>query len=195
MYHPEALDPIVAFLGGIGIRVVVAEGLAEARDGFLPGVAIRGGALHVDPATLAGSGDLLHEAGHLAILPPRIRERIGPDAHVDMVAAIEAETRGEPPADPVLVAPYRQDEAMAQAWSYAAALAIGVDPDCVFFPGSYKQSEYEGTHPMRRWIESGTHFGPLALAQAGMTGFSGMLAIGRNNGLPPYPAMTRWVQG
>ncbi len=192
MYHPDALDPIVAFLRGIGIGVEFGPG---AQNGFLPGVNIHAGVIHVDPHTLAGSGDLLHEAGHIAVLPKRFRSGLGTDLEVDLHRLIEQEVGPGIPDDPILAAPYQQGELMAQAWSYAAALHIGVPPACVFFPGSYKHHDYEGQHPMERWIESGTHYGPMALARVGMTGPAGLFAMmNAGNVLPPYPVMSRWVQ-
>lgn len=193
MYYAECLTPMIDFLRGIGIGVEVdAKG---AADGFLPGVHIHAGVIHVDPDTLVGSGDLLHEAGHIAILPRRFHASLNRDLFADMRAAIEAEQGPGMPADPVLSQPYGTDEMMAQAWSYAAAVHIGVPPDSIFFPGAYKHHDYEGTHPMQRWIESGTHYGIAALGRAGMTGFVGIFAeLHPDNGLPPYPQMAKWVQ-
>lgn len=191
-YHPEALQPIVAFLRDIGVGVEFGPG---AQNGFLPGVNIHAGIIHVDPDTLVGPGDLLHEAGHMAVLPRRFRSGLGSDLDVDMHRLIEAEAGSGSPDDPILAVPKQQGEFMAQAWSYAAALHIGVPPACIFFPGSYKHHDYEGQHPMERWIENGTHYGPMALARVGMTGFSGLFALmNADNGLPPYPVMSRWVQ-
>jgi hypothetical protein len=184
-YHPEALDPIVAFLRQVGFGVEFGPG---AAGGFLPGVNIQAGVIHVDPETLVSPGDLLHEAGHMAILPKKFRPHLGTDLQADMEAAIAAE------ADPALNGLIQQGEFMAQAWSYAAALHLGLPPECIFFPGSYKVDAYEGTHPMQKWLESGTHHGPSGLAQAGMTGFSGLFAFMGDNGLAPFPHMARWVQ-
>ncbi len=191
-YHPEALGPIVAFLRDIGFGVEFGPG---AQNGFLPGVNIHAGVIHVDPDTLVAPGDLLHEAGHMAVLPRRFRSGLGSDLDADMHHLIEAEAGPGIPDDPILAAPKQQGEFMAQAWSYAAALHIGVSPDCIFFPGSYKHHDYEGKHPMLAWIERGTHYGPPALARVGMTGPAGVFAMmGGGNGLLPFPAMARWVQ-
>lgn len=195
MYYPEALSPIVDFLRGIGIEVADGElGRQGAAGGFLPGVAVRAGKIYVDTETLVGSGDLLHEAGHIAIMPRRFRDRLGTDLHADTVAAIVEEVGPEPPGDPMLACPKQQGELMAQAWSYAATLTLGISPACVFFPGAYKHTDYEGDHPMHRWLESGTHFGLHALASVGMTGHAGVFTMMGNNGLAPFPTMTRWVQ-
>ncbi|MBB6253692.1 hypothetical protein [Nitrospirillum iridis] len=191
MYHPEALAPIVAFLREIGLDVVFGPG---AEGGFLPGINIHAGTIHVDPETLVGSGDLLHEAGHVAIVPRRLWPHLGTDLHADTHAAITADAGSDAPEDPVLAMPLKQGEFMAQAWSFAAALHLGVPLGCVFFPGSYHVAAYEGIHPMQRWLEAGTHHGPAALARVGMTGFAGLFSFMGDNGLPPFPRMTRWIQ-
>lgn len=190
MHHPEALDPIVAFLRGIGMRVEFGE---RAHNGFLPGVNIIAGTIHVDPDTLVGSGDVLHEAGHFVTVPRRYWPRLGTDVLADIEAIIEEETGPDRSADPLLTLAAKQGESMAQAWSYAVARHLGVPQGCIFFPGSYKFHDYEGPHPMQAWLEGGTHYGPLTLAQIGMTGFSGMFGYMGDNGLPPFPHMTRWT--
>ncbi|WP_448189139.1 hypothetical protein [Azospirillum sp. sgz301742] len=190
MHHPEALEPIVGFLRGIGLGVEYGEG---AHNGFLPGVNIHAGVLHIDPDTLVGSGDILHEAGHIIVVPRRYWPRLGTDLQADIEALLAEETGADNLADPQLTQAARQGEFMSQAWSYAVVVHLGLPLDCIFFPGSYHQHQYEGTHPMRAWLERGTHYGPLGLAQAGMTGFSGMFGHLGDNGLPPFPHMTRWT--
>jgi hypothetical protein len=66
---PE-VQRIRAFLSGIGIEVV-----AEPLQGetFLPGMTVHGGAIVVDPDRLEHPGDLLHEAGHIAVTDPALR--------------------------------------------------------------------------------------------------------------------------
>ena len=82
-------DPIVesmiSFLNGIGLSVRTSE---ISEPSFLPGIAIRRGVLVIDELRLLYPGDLLHEAGHLALLPPESRAEIsadaGPDAGLEM---------------------------------------------------------------------------------------------------------------
>ncbi|MES2336759.1 MAG: hypothetical protein V4537_01530 [Pseudomonadota bacterium] len=109
-----AADPdltrILDFLRGIGIAVSIGE----VADGFLPGIAIRRGGIFYDPARLTWPGDLLHEAGHIAVTEPALR----------------------PTLDAV---PDQPGEEMATiAWSYAAALACGYDTAKVFHAGGYR---------------------------------------------------------
>lgn len=101
---------ILAFLDRIGIAVSV-ERLGD--DSFLPGLAVRAGTLLVDPDKLAFPGDLLHEAGHIALTHPDDRpalDRVSDDPGEEMAAI---------------------------AWSWAAAAAIGLDPAIVFHPDGY----------------------------------------------------------
>lgn len=189
MNHPEALEPIVNFLHGIGVGVEYGEG---AHSGFLPGVNIHAGVLHIDPATLVEAGDLLHEAGHIIVVPRRHWPRLGTDLQAGIEALVADEAGSDKPADPRLARAVQLGEFMSQAWSYAVVQHLGLPMECLFFPGSYHRHQYEGTHPTQEWIERGTHFGPLGLAQADMTGFSDVFSHMGDNGLPPFPHMTRW---
>ncbi|MBP2291523.1 hypothetical protein [Azospirillum rugosum] len=190
MHHPEALEPIVAFVRGLGMGVEYGEG---ARDGFLPGINIHAGVIHIDPDTLLAPGDILHEAGHIIVVPRRYWPRLGRDLQADIEGLVaEQSGEGQTP-DPLLVRAVQQGEQMATAWSYAVVHHLGLPQECLFFPGSYRVGPYEGVHPFQAWIEQGSHFGPLCLAQADMTGYSGLFAYMGNNGLPPFPHMTRWT--
>jgi ethanolamine ammonia-lyase small subunit len=101
---------IVAFIRQVGIDV--AHG--GPRESLLPGIAVEGGAILVDAARLAHPGDLLHEAGHLAVADPAGRAALN-----DV---------GDDPAE----------EMAAIAWSYAAARHLGLDPAVVFHPHGYR---------------------------------------------------------
>lgn len=104
-------DTIVAFLRRIGIAV---EAAALPDDGFLPAIAVRNGVLRYDPDRLAYPGDLLHEAGHIAVTDPAIRPTVS-----------EFDSDGG-------------DEMAAIAWSYAAARAAGIDSATLFHDHGYK---------------------------------------------------------
>jgi hypothetical protein len=110
------LDPtatlILDWLQQIGLTVRLAPLGAET---FLPGVTLEPGGLIVDPERLLYPGDLLHEAGHLAVMLPAQRSSTGSNAGSDM-----------------------GDEIAAQTWSYAAAVHLGLSPEIVFHPAGYK---------------------------------------------------------
>lgn len=102
---------ILGFLAGIGVPVEVT---ALPATTFLPGIDVVRGRLLVDPDRLGWPGDLLHDAGHIAVSDPATR------ATADTVSS-----------DP-------GEEMAAIAWSYAAARTIGIDPRIVFHEAGYK---------------------------------------------------------
>ena len=116
MHDAQHLPAILAFLAQVGITVREEP---IARDTFLPGIAIAGGALVFDPARLQWPGDLLHEAGHIAVLPSALR----PQASDDLQFAPAPDFAGE---------------MEALAWAYAAAMAIGLPVQVLVHEGGYK---------------------------------------------------------
>lgn len=63
----QALQRVIDFLRTVGLTVVIEPD----ANGFVRLVRIVAGCLHVNPACAPSA--LLHEAGHLAIVPERIR--------------------------------------------------------------------------------------------------------------------------
>jgi hypothetical protein len=97
---------ITHFLVELGIPC--SEGEAPAST-FLPGVWLERGGVRWDAQALKWPGDLLHEAGHLATLPPSAR-------------AAQSGTLNVTPAD----------EMAAIAWSWAAGRRLELDPRALF---------------------------------------------------------------
>jgi hypothetical protein len=104
-------DKIVDFLRSVGIAV---EAATLPDDGFLPAMTMRDGVLLYDSARLEYPGDLLHEAGHIAVTDPALRPTVS-----------EFDGNGG-------------DEMAAMCWSYAAALAAEIDPRVVFHDHGYR---------------------------------------------------------
>ncbi len=158
-------EPLVAriaeFLTQVGLAVRPG---AVAEGAVLPGIDVEKGALVVDEARLLYPGDILHEAGHLAVARPDRRGAL--DHNVGDDAA---------------------EEMMAIAWSYAAALAAGIDPALVFHEHGYKGG---GPHILEHFQE-GRFFGVPMLEWVGMTHDRKQAArLGR----PVFPAMERWIR-
>ncbi|MGV3479988.1 MAG: hypothetical protein ACO1O3_08580 [Sphingobium sp.] len=162
----NSTDPIIAkitaFLDKIGIPAVAGP---IEEETLLPGLAVQGGTLLFDPEQLAWPGDLLHEAGHIAIADPALRDEVGdvdPDPGAEMAAI---------------------------AWSYAAALEIGIDPAIIFHEGGYRQ--VGGGATVLHHFSTGKYIGAPMLQWYGMTAEPHQA---ENFGMPAYPVMTHWMR-
>ncbi len=110
MFTNPLTERLAQFVRGIGIDVRTGT-LPEKT--FLPGLDIQFGAIVVDEARLAHPGDILHEAGHIAVSEPEARKALA-------------------------LAPTDGEEIATLAWSYAAACHLRLDPAVVFHPDGYK---------------------------------------------------------
>lgn len=108
-------DKIVDFLERQGI--VIRYSLIETNT-FLPGILILQGQLLIDREQLKHPGDLLHEAGHIAVTSSEHRPQLTGDVH----------KFGHGPAE----------EMSAIAWSWAACQEIGIPSEVLFHPEGYK---------------------------------------------------------
>lgn len=140
----------------------------EPDDGFLPGIRIERGALMVDEARLEYPGDLLHEAGHIAMAPAKLRPSLS--GAVDVPGLDMASL-----------------EVAAVAWSYAAAVALGIDPAEVFHAGGYGGKSAGLLTTFGVGVYPGAHL----LEEAGLTA---MRARAEALGVEPYPHMLRWLR-
>jgi hypothetical protein len=106
-------DPLVkrlaTFVYSIGIEV---QACSIDRKTQFPGLDVKLGAVLVDEKELIHPGNILHEAGHIAVHDPALRK--------------------EPNFKPT-----RGEELGALAWSYAAVVHLALGSELVFYPGSY----------------------------------------------------------
>jgi hypothetical protein len=181
MKHAETLTPILDFLDDIGLACRRGE---VAAGSFLPGVAIRTGAIVYDVAGLGSPGDLLHEAGHLAAVPARWRDQI--DDNVDASLATLAQAEPE-------TAAHAHTDLFPIAWSWAAALHIGVDPACIFDAGGYGAQAGGDPAALDHQLRMGLFPGILMLARAGLC--AAPPPFGDGSDPSPFPHMKRWLAG
>jgi hypothetical protein len=151
---------IVDFLERIGLHVR-REGIANST--VLPGITVDHGVLVLDPDKLSYPGDLLHEAGHLAVL----------DSVDRSAAAVDFGSDGG-------------YEMAAIAWSWAALCALGLEPEVVFHEDGY----HGGSGALVENLTAGRDFGVPLLEWRGLTAQGERAA---ELGVDPYPAMLRWV--
>lgn len=165
MFKNALTNRIAQFLMEIGIEVVPTCIEGEC---FLPGILVQNGRLLVDEAKLTYPGDLLHEAGHLAVAPSSVRPSLSGEVTI-------------PGADMDIV------EAQATAWAYAAIRHLGLEARVLFHEGGYKGSS-EG---LILTYSLGVYPGAYSLQASGMTA-TGELA--RSLDVAPYPHMLKWMK-
>ncbi len=129
---------IGTFLHNAGILLRIAPTNGKT---FVPGLSLEDGTVVIDPAVASYPGDLLHEAGHLAVASPEQRSTLG-----------EVGDNGG-------------DEMAAIAWSVAAARACGLPLAVLFHEAGYKGAAAE---LVRDW-EAGQPFGVPLLHWYGMS--------------------------
>lgn len=135
------LNTILSFISSIGINYNLK---AIETDSFLPGLLIKNGGLIIDLKKLKYIGDILHEAGHLACMPPEIRNQMQDDLEDSDL--------------------HKGGEMMAIAWSYAACIFLKINPELVFHEDGYKG----GGRDIVENFNQGRYFGVPLLAWCGM---------------------------
>ena len=138
--HQAYIDVFSKFLAEIGISVKKQEIEGET---FLPGLLIENGVLVYDPQKLLYAGDLLHEAGHIAVTAKDKRPALNGNV-----------IEGDPNKD--------GEEMSVMLWTYAVCKKLDIPIDVVFHPDGYKgdnewlMENYEnGTFiglPLMKWM-------------------------------------------
>lgn len=158
-------EKIIHFLNQTGIQVIETQ---LPGDCFLPGLALDRNTILMDPERLQFPGDLLHEAGHLAVTEPEERAKIGTDAM----------TPGWPSEG---------DEIAAILWSYAALHFLEIEPEVVFHPHGYKgQSAW-----LIERFKNGDYIGLPLLEWMGLCNGPEKAA---KTGTAPFPNMLKWLR-
>ena len=157
----ELTEKIIAFLREIGLEV--RAGVIDS-DTIFPGIKVDQGVLFYDSARLKYPGDLLHEAGHLAVKPAADRKLAGVNL-------------GGDPAE----------EMMAIGWSYAAVLHLQLPPEVVFHPAGYRG----GSQSLLENFAAGRYLAVPMLQWLGLT-YDEKQA--RDIGAVAYPKMKAWLR-
>jgi len=164
-HNQQLLGKCIQFLNNIGIPV----SFRKIESGcFLPGLLIEQGGIVIDNEALLYPGDILHEAGHIAVVPAGRRSLLNQQA---IVESKERET----------------EEMMAIAWSYAACIHLSIDPFFVFHEEGYRGGRDFITDSCR----DKNYIGLAMLENIGMT--VNEKKAKRSNHLV-YPHMIKWLR-
>ena len=171
------LDNVVFELNKIGINST----FGVINDCFVEGIQIKNGCLILDRG--CSISNLLHEAGHLAVLPKEYRKQASGnlgDVLRKMYREIDCSKEEN--------RRYMQcEDAEATAWAYAFGLRCGVLFDLII-----DDEQYDGTG--RDVLESlalGSGFGVKGLASMGWCASS--IIHSKASGLPMYPNLLKWI--
>jgi hypothetical protein len=158
----KSFEKAISFLHEIGIETIYES--IENEECFLPGFMIRRGKIIIDKNNIKFSGDVLHEAAHIAIVASAERNELdGKNIGSRKDAAAE--------------------EMMAIAWTYAACIHLEIDPHFVFHKHGYKGGGAEIVSNFQK----GNYIGVPVLQWLGMTTTSpGDKFI--------YPEMIKWLR-
>jgi len=155
---------ILQFFEQIGIE---AEFGPVPDATFLPGILIEAGRLIIDIEKLKYPGDLLHEAGHIAMVPSADRRLMQGNIETD--------------------SPVDSMELGAILWSYAALKHLKLPPEFVFHKDGYKGD----ADWLIEQLESGTYIGLPLLQWLGLT-YDAKIAAKMN--AQPFPIMLKWLR-
>jgi len=158
------LEKCISFLNEIGIQTSFRSLMP---DTFLPGCHIENGTIIIDKSMLKHPGDILHEAGHIAVVSSAARRRLTEKS------IIKSKNR-------------EAEEVMAIAWSYAACMHLKIDPVFVFHENGYRN----GSSSLIESCEKNEYIGMFMLQSVGM-------AVDRNdkrNEGTSHIHMKRWLR-
>lgn len=164
-FRDELTKKLAAFIRSTGIEVR-ATPLGE--DTFIPGIYLSKGNMLVDEEKLLYPGDLLHEAGHIALIPAGLRKyatgNVGEVAEIGDAYEVES-----------------------IAWSWAAVIELGIAPEILFHDHGYKGAPRQ----LLQTYQMGVYIGLKRLEDYGMA-YSPQKAA--ELGVTPYPAMQKWLR-
>ncbi len=137
-------------------------------DTFLPGLKIYEGGLIIDKRKLKYPGDILHEAGHIAVVPKDRRDKLNGD-----VSESTDQFQGE--------------EMAANLWSFAALTKLGIPVEKVFHKNAYKATG--------EWfIQNYNDKNYIGLPLLEWKGMAAGEVKAEKLGVEPFPSMIKWLQ-
>lgn len=169
------------FLADIGLTVLWRPG----ASGFIDHIEVVAGALHLDPRCSISA--LLHEAGHLALVPTPYRAMLSGDVHRAIGQVFDDPSVSElPPDHPTLRALLQASDPEATAWAWAAGRHLGVPDELIILDGEYSG----GGRDIRLALAARRYIGIHGLMHAGFC----VVRATPYRPLPTYPDLAFWLQ-
>lgn len=158
------LEKVLSFLNEIGIDVVEKQ----LENSFLPGLSLGPNCLYIDFEKLLYPGDILHEAGHLAVTTSAERKIVGTNE-----MAPDWPSQGE--------------EMGAILWSFAAVKHLELPAEFVFHPNGYKNES--------EWLISNfTNENYIGLPFLEWTGLTLSKVNAAKENKEAFPKMLKWLR-
>jgi hypothetical protein len=183
-YQNTQVLAVLNFLREIGLKVIQRPlTKQEYTQEFLPNIVIRNGRLIVDPLR-ALPGDILHEAGHVAIFPARIRPYCSNYSinSGNQMADVLAKAGIEPTIQELKALQYCFEDLAPVAWQFAANLKIGF-PSAVGFATGFKG---QGMYVHNSILQSvGLHMGHVTSVS--------LFYLRMTASKASFPTMLRWL--
>lgn len=165
--HTQLIDKISHFIHSVGLQIEEGE-IPETT--FVPGIHIEHGTIWFNRSQLTYPGDLLHEAGHLALMEP--------DKRANATGDLE-------PGDGKTMNPDSLEVGVI-LWTWAALLHLNLDPRVVFHEEGYRGSS--------DWFienfSSGNYIGLPLLQWLGLCKHQNAT----DEGIPEFPHMIKWLR-
>jgi len=176
----EHAEAVMQFLNKIGLTVNIDCG----ANGFTKHIRIEKGQLIVDPG--APASEILHEAGHLAIVPERFRHYLSADLADGMEAIFsELVQMDEDHDSPLSRAMMQAGDTEATAWAWAAGKAVGLPEEVII-----QDHEYDGDGAsIRLGLSLGYYLGIHGLSRVGFCAVRPM----KPTLYPVYPELSFWL--
>lgn len=175
-------EKVINFLNSIGIETILKQ--QTKYKGFLSDILIQDGILYINENTTIS--DLLHEAGHLAVLHPKYRKLASGN-----ISKVVCKMMNEIPFNQTEFNKYMYCEDLsATAWAYAVGKYLNLPDDVIITAKNYDNAGKD----ILECLRCGSYFGITELMHAGFCVCKPRHNLSRLIPLPVYPTLSKWLQ-
>lgn len=172
------MEIVINFLNSIGIKCHIVE---NVKNSFLKAILIKDGELYLTKK--CNISDILHEAGHLAILPPLYRKQANGDLKVLLKKMYKEIDTTLPENEKYM---YCEDNE-ATAWAFSCGTYLKLPHSQIILKKQYQNTGKDVLFGLRH----NSHFGIHGLARAG---WCSVKKIHTTVDKPLYPNLNKWLQ-